>query len=41
MVATGNAHWKLPSRPEIARAAMNLPYDELLPRLAVFVTNGG
>ncbi len=31
----------LPALPGNARAAMYLPYDELLPRTAVFVTNGG
>lgn len=31
----------LPTLPENARAATFLPYDELLPRTAVFVTNGG
>jgi UDP:flavonoid glycosyltransferase YjiC (YdhE family) len=31
----------LPALPENARAAMFLPYDELLPRTAVVVTNGG
>jgi MGT family glycosyltransferase len=31
----------LPPLPENARAATYLPYDELLPRTAVFVTNGG
>jgi UDP:flavonoid glycosyltransferase YjiC (YdhE family) len=31
----------LPSLPENARAATYLPYDELLPRTSVFVTNGG
>jgi MGT family glycosyltransferase len=31
----------LPSLPANARAATFLPYDELLPRTAVFVTNGG
>ena len=31
----------LPSLPANARAAEFLPYDELLPRTSVFVTNGG
>jgi UDP:flavonoid glycosyltransferase YjiC (YdhE family) len=31
----------LPELPENARAATFLPYDELLPRTAVYVTNGG
>ncbi|SEH74534.1 glycosyltransferase, MGT family [Mycolicibacterium rutilum] len=31
----------LPPLPDNARAAEYLPYDELLPRTAVFVTNGG
>lgn len=31
----------LPALPTNARAAMFLPYDELLPRTAVYVTNGG
>jgi UDP:flavonoid glycosyltransferase YjiC (YdhE family) len=31
----------LPPLPANARAAMYLPYDELLPRTDVFVTNGG
>jgi UDP:flavonoid glycosyltransferase YjiC (YdhE family) len=31
----------LPQLPPNARAATYLPYDELLPRTAVFVTNGG
>jgi UDP:flavonoid glycosyltransferase YjiC (YdhE family) len=31
----------LPPLPPNARAAEYLPYDELLPRTAVFVTNGG
>jgi MGT family glycosyltransferase len=31
----------LPQLPPNARAAAYLPYDELLPRTAVFVTNGG
>ncbi len=31
----------LPALPANARAAMYLPYDELLPRTAVYVTNGG
>ena len=31
----------LPSLPANARAATYLPYDELLPRTDVFVTNGG
>ena len=31
----------LPPLPANARAATYLPYDELLPRTAVYVTNGG
>jgi UDP:flavonoid glycosyltransferase YjiC (YdhE family) len=31
----------LPALPPNARAAAFLPYDELLPRTAVYVTNGG
>lgn len=31
----------LPALPANARAAIYLPYDELLPRTAVYVTNGG
>ena len=31
----------LPALPENARAATYLPYDELLPRTDVYVTNGG
>ncbi|KMO77156.1 glycosyl transferase [Mycolicibacterium chubuense] len=31
----------LPDLPANARAAIYLPYDELLPRTSVFVTNGG
>lgn len=31
----------LPPLPDNARAASYLPYDELLPRTAVYVTNGG
>ncbi len=31
----------LPPLPANARAAMYLPYDELLPKTSVFVTNGG
>lgn len=31
----------LPPLPANARAAAYLPYDELLPRTAVYVTNGG
>ena len=31
----------LPPLPANARAATFLPYDELLPRTAVYVTNGG
>jgi UDP:flavonoid glycosyltransferase YjiC (YdhE family) len=31
----------LPALPENARAATFLPYEELLPRTAVYVTNGG
>jgi MGT family glycosyltransferase len=42
VVATGGrALDTLPPLPANARAAMYLPYDELLPRTAVYVTNGG
>jgi MGT family glycosyltransferase len=42
VVATGGRPLDtLPALPANARAAMYLPYDELLPRTAVFVTNGG
>jgi MGT family glycosyltransferase len=42
VVATGGRPLDtLPSLPANARAATYLPYDELLPRTAVFVTNGG
>jgi UDP:flavonoid glycosyltransferase YjiC (YdhE family) len=42
VVATGNRPLDtLPSLPGNARAAMYLPYDELLPRTSVYVTNGG
>jgi UDP:flavonoid glycosyltransferase YjiC (YdhE family) len=42
VVATGGrALETLPPLPTNARAAMYLPYDELLPRTAVYVTNGG
>ena len=37
----GRATDTLPSLPANARAAEFLPYDELLPRTSVFVTNGG
>ena len=41
-VATGNRPLDtLPPLPSNARAASYLPYDELLPRTAVYVTNGG
>lgn len=41
-VATGGRPLDtLPPLPANARAAMYLPYDELLPRTAVYVTNGG
>lgn len=42
VVATGGRPLDtLPPLPPNARAAMYLPYDELLPRTAVYVTNGG
>jgi UDP:flavonoid glycosyltransferase YjiC (YdhE family) len=42
VVATGNRPLDtLPPLPANARAATYLPYDELLPRTAVYVTNGG
>jgi MGT family glycosyltransferase len=42
VVATGGRPLDtLPALPGNARAAMYLPYDELLPRTSVFVTNGG
>ncbi|KUI47009.1 glycosyl transferase [Mycobacterium sp. GA-1199] len=42
VVATGGRPVDtLPPLPANARAAEYLPYDELLPRTAVFVTNGG
>jgi UDP:flavonoid glycosyltransferase YjiC (YdhE family) len=42
VVATGGRPLDtLPPLPANARAATYLPYDELLPRTAVFVTNGG
>lgn len=42
VVATGGRPLDtLPPLPPNARAATYLPYDELLPRTAVFVTNGG
>lgn len=42
VVATGGRPLDtLPPLPANARAAMYLPYDELLPRTAVYVTNGG
>jgi MGT family glycosyltransferase len=42
VVATGGRPLEtLPELPANARAATYLPYDELLPRTAVFVTNGG
>ncbi|WP_211281982.1 nucleotide disphospho-sugar-binding domain-containing protein [Mycobacterium fragae] len=42
VVATGNRPLDgLPPLPANARAAMYLPYDELLPRTSVYVTNGG
>jgi UDP:flavonoid glycosyltransferase YjiC (YdhE family) len=37
----GRAVDTLPTLPANARAAEYLPYDELLPRTDVFVTNGG
>ena len=42
VVTTGNRPLDtLPPLPANARAATYLPYDELLPRTAVYVTNGG
>jgi UDP:flavonoid glycosyltransferase YjiC (YdhE family) len=42
VVATGGRPLDtLPRLPANARAATYLPYDELLPRTSVFVTNGG
>ena len=42
VVATGGRPLDtLPPLPANARAATYLPYDELLPRTAVYVTNGG
>jgi UDP:flavonoid glycosyltransferase YjiC (YdhE family) len=42
VVATGGRPLEtLPPLPANARAATYLPYDELLPRTAVYVTNGG
>ena len=42
VVATGGRPLDtLPPLPANARAAMFLPYDELLPRTSVYVTNGG
>jgi UDP:flavonoid glycosyltransferase YjiC (YdhE family) len=42
VVATGGRPLEtLPILPGNARAALYLPYDELLPRTSVFVTNGG
>ncbi len=42
VVATGHRPLDtLPPLPANARAATYLPYDELLPRTAVYVTNGG
>jgi len=42
VVATGGRPLEtLPTLPANARAATYLPYDELLPRTSVFVTNGG
>jgi UDP:flavonoid glycosyltransferase YjiC (YdhE family) len=42
VVATGGRPLdSLPPLPANARAATYLPYDELLPRTAVYVTNGG
>jgi UDP:flavonoid glycosyltransferase YjiC (YdhE family) len=42
VVATGGRPLDtLPALPANARAATYLPYDELLPRTAVYVTNGG
>ncbi|MET0901369.1 MAG: glycosyltransferase [Mycobacterium sp.] len=42
VVSTGNRPLEtLPPLPANARAATYLPYDELLPRVGVYVTNGG
>lgn len=41
VVATGGGAAELGELPENARVADFLPYDELLPRTAVYVTNGG
>ena len=42
VVSTGNRPLDtLPPLPANARAAMYLPYDQLLPRVGVYVTNGG
>jgi MGT family glycosyltransferase len=42
VVSTGGRPLEtLPALPQNVRAATFLPYDELLPRTAVFVTNGG
>jgi MGT family glycosyltransferase len=42
VVATGGRPLEsLPPLPANARAAVYLPYDELLPRTSVYVTNGG
>ena len=42
MVSTGSRPLDtLPPLPSNARAALFLPYDELLPRTSVYVTNGG
>jgi UDP:flavonoid glycosyltransferase YjiC (YdhE family) len=42
VVATGGRPLDtLPALPPNARAATFLPYDELLPRTSVYVTNGG
>jgi MGT family glycosyltransferase len=42
VVSTGNRPLEtLPPLPANARAATYLPYDQLLPRTAVYVTNGG
>ena len=40
VVATGTTE-ALPALPRNARAANRLPYDRLLPKVSVFVTNGG
>ena len=41
VVVTGAAGLDLPALPRNARAAEHLPYDVLMPKVSVFVTNGG